>query len=139
MLVKGFTLIELLVVIAIIGLLSAIALPAYSNFIQDGRRADVQQTLLQNVAVLERQYTRLGGYPDSFTIASSDYYSFTYAPSADALASAIDLNDSTTFTLSATPVTTSSQSDDPCKVLSVNHQGVKLANGLENQSGCWGK
>ena len=118
---KGFTLIELMVVIAIIGILYAIAIPAYTHYVQDARRADVQQFLLQQVSILERQFTRLGGYPDAFTPEASKYYSFAYTPSNTAIATPGNLNDSTIFTLTATPI--NAQSTDGCGKLSIDHSG----------------
>jgi type IV pilus assembly protein PilA len=69
---KGFTLIELMIVVAIIGILAAVALPAYQDYTT---RAKVSEVILMaapaKLAVSETSST-LGGLA-SVTVANSGY------------------------------------------------------------------
>jgi len=68
---KGFTLIELLVVILIIGILAAIALPAFLGQKQKGQDADAKSTARNLASQIESCYANEGKYdncnPDATT------------------------------------------------------------------------
>lgn len=53
---RGFTLIELLVVVAVIGILAAIALPAYRDYVLRGKITEATSTLADMRMKLEQYY-----------------------------------------------------------------------------------
>ena len=92
---NGFTLIELLVVVAIIGILSAVALPAYQNYIIRGKIPDATSSLSLKAVRLEQFFQDNKTYVNAPDCASdtttSKYFSFQCTASS-----------ATAYTLAAT-------------------------------------
>ena len=61
----GFTLIELLISVAIVALLAAVAVPAYTGYVEKARRSDATTGLTKIAAELERCYTQFSAYDDA--------------------------------------------------------------------------
>ena len=73
---QGFTLIEILVVVAIIGMLGAVAVPAYMNHVKESR-IETTRLLISNVELALQTYNmKHGKYPDSLEV-------LTQAPDED--------------------------------------------------------
>ena len=77
----GFSLVELMVVVAIVGILAAVAIPAYMNHLHRTRQADAIQGLLEiKIAqemffALNDQYATAINALDGFGSAGTYYYS----------------------------------------------------------------
>ncbi len=66
--IGGFTLIEMMIVTTIIGILSAIAFPAYQSYVQQGRRTDGQAALLAVQVAQEKYRVSHTTYATSVTV-----------------------------------------------------------------------
>lgn len=74
---KGFTLIELMIVVVIIGILAAVAIPAYFNHILRSRQADAYHNLLDIKAAQEMYYSLENEYANIGSLTLSPANTFT--------------------------------------------------------------
>ncbi|MEK9774571.1 MAG: type IV pilin protein [Quisquiliibacterium sp.] len=50
----GFSLLELMIAVAVVGILAAVALPSYQDFVRKGRRAEAREALTRVMQAQER-------------------------------------------------------------------------------------
>lgn len=136
---RGFTLIEVMIVVAIVAILTAIALPSYTEYVRRGHRAEARAALLQAAQWMERAATATGTYPltasfpATLTTINSGRYTIAVASPPAGLASG------SAYTLTATP--TGAQTGDKCGNYTLTHTGSRgaAAGVLPLMTECWNR
>jgi len=151
----GFTLIELMIVLVIVAILTAIALPSYTAYVQRANRAHAKAALLRDAQWMERAATAQGVYPTQLAAGLEQVEGNRYAvclvggtlaagvalpapacPAAngDALPAAT----ATTFSLVAYRVTGAGNDTDPCGDFTLTQVGVRsVINASLSAAECW--
>ncbi|MBS1135727.1 MAG: pilus assembly protein PilE [Burkholderiaceae bacterium] len=127
--VRGFTLIELLVVMVIAGILAAIAIPNYSEYVVRSNRS-AAQSFIANVASRQAQFF-LDRRTYATTVAALNLPVPAEVATRYAFAIDVQAGPPLTYTVTATP--TGPQVNDRCGALTINQAGNKTAAGPR----CW--
>ena len=126
----GFSAIELLVALAIVGILGAVALPAYLAQARKSYRAEAKAIVMETAQFMERYYTTNKTYVGAAVLSSvspkgtsgtSVRYnvSFSVTPTISV------------YTVQAVPA--NGQTGDPCGTLTLSNTGVQTA----ATTNCW--
>ena len=123
----GFTLVELMVTVAVVGILAAIALPSYTNYIKKTRRGMAAACLQENAQYLERWYT-----------SKMTYVGATAQPCATEIQPFYDvaINPTGARTFTATAAPKGAQASETCGTLTLDDKGARTASG-GTTSKCW--
>src|SRR5690606_5163607 len=133
---SGFTLIELMIAVAIVGIIAAIAMPAYQNYVMQSNRAVAKAILHENAQFMEQFYTENNRY-DQDVGGNAVALPVTQSPRSGAVQYNITLQAvaNATFTLQAVPDAGGSMAGDVCGTLTLTNTGLQGAGGTIAE--CW--
>ncbi|NMP30941.1 type IV pilin protein [Thalassotalea sp. M1531] len=131
-LTKGFTLIELLIAVAIVGILAAVAYPAYTDSVARSNRSEGQRELLRIANLEEQYYLDNRTYTTDMTELGLDKSPFITENKNYSISATIS-DGGNAFTLTATAQNSQAANDASCKKLFVTDTGEKTATSTD----CW--
>ena len=132
----GFTLIEILIAVAIIGIIAAIAVPSYSQYLRDARRTDAITFLSEVAGEQVRYFSDNNQYATDMQELGYGSAATFVTPEGHYQVSVSNPGGTGRFLLTATPVATGRQaSDTECKAFTISDTGVRQNTGYNTD--CW--
>jgi type IV pilus assembly protein PilE len=140
---RGFTLVELMIAVAVAGIIAAIAIPAYGDYVLRGNRTVAKTLIMRIVGQQEGFYTDRKRYAATLDVLSPDYAASTVHLKRDANTQAASSSDTIyaitltgtndfAFTVQATAENRQTK-DTECLTLTYTNLGVKTP----TTGNCW--
>ncbi|MGD8939445.1 MAG: type IV pilin protein [Gammaproteobacteria bacterium] len=130
----GFTIMELLIAIAVLGILAALAIPAYQGNMQSSRRTDGITALL-DVQAQQTQW-RANNVTYAATLTTDLGWANSVSPEGYYTISLSNVT-ATTYTATATPKVGGPQESDSCGNLVLTESGPDIS--TDQKKSCWKK
>ena len=137
---SGFTLIELMITVAIVGVLAAVAYPAYTQYIVRAKRSAAESFMF---TISNRQEQAMLNARSYFSVPTGTATEWTAVsvsvPAEVSLNYTLTVASSTApgYTVTAAPLGAQASADTRCGTLTLTNTGVKGKSGSASVGDCW--